>query len=115
MKTRYALGAVLIGSLAFATTGANASETQVRFNVHLGVPVHGPVVIGPHLYYPPVVYHGYHGYHHGHHYGHHRYQHHGKHHHPGSHWRHNDGHRGRGFASVANPPHRQGGHGWRGR
>lgn len=96
MKTRLALGALLIGTVAFAATATYASDTQVRFNIHLGIPVHAPVVVHhptPHLYYPPtVVYYNHPGYHQGHHYGHHyRHHKHGKQYHPGSHWRHNDG------------------------
>lgn len=121
MKTHYALGAVLIGSLAFAATAANASDARVRFDVHLGIPVHAPVVVHPHLVYPPVVYYGHPGYHQGHHsyrhheYRHHEYRHHDKRHHSGSHWRHYDGHRGHGYAAAASPSWHQGGHGWHGR
>lgn len=97
MKTGYALGTLLIGTLAFAATAANASDAQVRFNIHLGIPVHAPVVVhhpSPHLYPPTVVYYNHPGYHHGHHYNHHyRHHDHGKRYHPGSHWRHNDGYR----------------------
>lgn len=121
MKTHYALGAVLIGCLAFATA-ARASDARVRFDVHFGIPVHAPVVVHPYLVYPPVVYYGHPGYHHGHHsYRHHKkrhheYRHHEKRHHSGSHWRHYDGHRGgHGYASAASRSRHQGGHGWHGR
>lgn len=113
MKT-YALGAALFGTLTWFTTTANASDTQVRFNVHLGIPVHGPVVVHPypHVVHAPVVYHDHYGQ--GHLYYKHPYPHgYAKPHHPGSHWRHYD--RGHGQGHAAYRDHQRGGHGWRGR
>lgn len=113
MKTRYVLGAVLFGSFAFATA-AKAGDIPVRVDVHLGIPFPAPVVVHPHLYYPPVVYYGAPVYHHPYHHGHWRRHgdHHGKHHRPDNHWRHyGGGHHG--YKSVAAPSHSYGGHGKR--
>lgn len=68
----YLLGTVLTGALALATGVASASDSRVRFNVHIGVPIYqAPVYLHPHVVYEPrVVYHPHGNYYQG---GHHQY------------------------------------------
>lgn len=104
--TRYTVGTTLAAVLSLGAAAAHAGDAPVRSHIHLGVPAPAPIVVHPHLVYPPVVYHVPHGYHHGHHYGHHRYKHHGKHYSAG-HWKHRDEYHGYEAAHQY-----YGGHGW---
>jgi len=115
MKT-YALGAALFGTLTWFTTTANAGDTQVRFNVHLGIPVHGPVVVHryPHVVHAPVVYYDHYG--RGHlYYNNPDHPGYAKPHHPGSQWRHYNGGHGQGYAAYRDRDRQRGSHGWRAR
>lgn len=55
MKLRAFLLVLLAMLMAGVATNASAHGPRVRFGVHLGVPVWGPVWYPPPYYYPPQV------------------------------------------------------------